>query len=230
MLHFLRSPARNFCVRFGLISPRFDDLLRIAHGVVHVGANTGQEREFYQKQNLKVVWIEPIDSVFEALVRNIEAFPKQTAFKALLTSQVGEQVTLNIANNGGASSSLYDLARHKEIWPDVDYCGQVQVSSRTLDDLVDSRDIDASGCDLLVMDVQGAELLVLKGAETFIENLKFIRLEAADFEAYKGAPLRAEIADFLAERGFQEVAARAFESQEGVGACYDITFRKRIFG
>ena len=223
-----RRLARDLVVRLGMISPRLDDLLRMSNGIVHVGANTGQERELYDRYELKVVWIEPIDDVFDELTQNIAIFPKQSAFKALLTSQVGENVTLNIANNGGASSSLFDLARHKEIWPDVHYVHQINVSSRTLDDLIASGDIDVTGCDFLVMDVQGAELMVLKGSEKFLRALRFIRLEAADFEAYQGAPLRKDIQEFLEDKGFREVAAEAFKSKDGVGTCYDVTFRRNF--
>src|SRR5215472_4628952 len=40
-----------------------DSFLRGVSGVIHVGANTGQERELYEKFGLHVVWIEPIPEV-----------------------------------------------------------------------------------------------------------------------------------------------------------------------
>ena len=58
-------------------------------GVVHVGANTGQERLIYDKEGLNVLWIEPIPSVFDTLVANIRALPKQRAVCALVTDQIG---------------------------------------------------------------------------------------------------------------------------------------------
>ena len=40
-------------------SPR-DAYLKRVTGVIHVGANAGQERELYASFHLDVVWIEPI--------------------------------------------------------------------------------------------------------------------------------------------------------------------------
>ena len=37
-----------------------DRFLKEVSGVVHVGANTGQERGIYDKLSLDVIWIEPI--------------------------------------------------------------------------------------------------------------------------------------------------------------------------
>ena len=44
-----------------------DDFLRSCSGVIHVGANSGQERELYAQHGLNVVWIEPIPEVYTAL-------------------------------------------------------------------------------------------------------------------------------------------------------------------
>src|SRR5665213_2643311 len=66
-----------------------DDLFFLAKvpGVIHVGANTGQERDLYQSHGVGVVWVEPIPNVFDQLVKNIAAYPAQRAFKALLTDK-----------------------------------------------------------------------------------------------------------------------------------------------
>ena len=47
-----------------------DRFLKKVKGVIHVGANTGQEMELYAKYKLPVVWIEPIPEVFETLKQN----------------------------------------------------------------------------------------------------------------------------------------------------------------
>jgi len=36
-----------------------DGFLQKVSGVVHIGANTGQERELYKKYGLRVIWVEP---------------------------------------------------------------------------------------------------------------------------------------------------------------------------
>lgn len=49
-----------------------DRFLKKVKGIIHVGANTGQEMELYAKYKLPVVWIEPIPEVFETLQNNLK--------------------------------------------------------------------------------------------------------------------------------------------------------------
>ena len=66
-----------------------DRFLRNSRGVIHVGANSGQERDHYEKAKLEVVWIEPVPAVFAALVSNIRNHPRQKALNALATDTDG---------------------------------------------------------------------------------------------------------------------------------------------
>src|SRR5512142_1548427 len=52
-----------------------DAFLRRVRGVVHVGANTGQERDTYEKFGLDVLWIEPIPDVFQQLKTYLDGYP-----------------------------------------------------------------------------------------------------------------------------------------------------------
>jgi hypothetical protein len=56
-------------------------------GVIHVGANSGQERDTYLRHGLSVVWIEAIAEVFEELLVNIKNHANQRAFCALLSDR-----------------------------------------------------------------------------------------------------------------------------------------------
>ena len=57
----------------------------------------------------------------------------------------------------------------------------------------------------LVMDTQGSELLVLRGADPRLPSFAFIKTEVADFEAYSGCCQLAEVTAFLSARGFRGV-------------------------
>ena len=48
-----------------------DSFLWDCDGVVHIGANTGQERDMYHRLGLRVLWVEPIPSVFAQLRENL---------------------------------------------------------------------------------------------------------------------------------------------------------------
>src|SRR5262249_28499326 len=134
-----------------------DQFLQFCSSLVHVGANSGQERALYHHYGLKVFWIEPIPEVYEQLVRNIQPYSNQTAIRALLTDRAGDIVQLNIANNSGLSSSIFDLKLHKDVWPEIDFIDYVKMASETLDGLVE-RGVIPPLHDALVVDTQGSEL------------------------------------------------------------------------
>lgn len=57
-----------------------DTFLTDASGVIHIGANSGQERDIYARQGLDVVWVEPIPEVFAELKQNITPLKRQRPF------------------------------------------------------------------------------------------------------------------------------------------------------
>src|SRR5271170_285163 len=160
-----KSQLRKFIVASQRqLSPSSDRFLKACSRVIHVGANVGQERGIYDKYGLSVVWVEPIPAIYAELIRNIQPYPKQTAVQAILTDKVGDRVNFNIASNSGESSSIFDLALHTDIWPEVNYVAKIELQTNTLDHLIIERGLDGP-VDALILDTQGSELLVLKGAE-----------------------------------------------------------------
>lgn len=210
-----------------LVSPgRRNNGLSQCRGVIHVGANSGQERKVYARLGLDVLWIEPIPGVFAELVANIARFPRQKAIQALVTDKDGEPIVLNIASNGGASSSILDLGQHEDVWPDVTYVGRIECTSKTLVTALAEAGVDLARYDGLVMDTQGSELLVLKGAEPLLSGFKYIKTEAADFEMYKGCVRFGELEAYLAARGFSIVRKEPFAQRTAGGSVYDVLFER----
>jgi FkbM family methyltransferase len=85
-----------------------------------------------------------------------------------------------------------------------------EVKTARLDDVVD-REID-----YLKIDVQGAELGVLRGASRVLESVLMIRTEVEFVEYYKGQPLFAEVDTHLRACGFwfhtfAKVGSRTFK-------------------
>ncbi len=54
--------------------------LNYAKGVIHVGANWGQEKDIYSYFNLNVISVEPIPEIFNKLKENIHRYPNQQAY------------------------------------------------------------------------------------------------------------------------------------------------------
>jgi len=202
--------------------------LRRVHGVIHVGANTGQERHLYEKHGLRVLWIEPIPEIFEKLKANLAAFPPQRALQGLVTDQDGADYSFHVSNNDGLSSSLLDFNQHKDIWPDVTFEKTITLRSHTLSSLLEQERIDPADYDALVMDTQGSELLVLQGAAPLLKHFTYIKTEVPDFEAYAGCCRVADIAQFLERHGFKELSRFPFALHPHGGRYYDVVYQRQL--
>lgn len=200
--------------------------LEHASGVIHVGASIGQERQLYEGLELPVVWIEPIPFVYEILCEQLAGCANQRALPYLITDVDRKQYRFGIANNCCQSSSIYDLKGHKKLWADIGFVAAVDLESRTLASVIEQHGLDLSIYDTLVCDVQGAELLVLKGAGDYLSRFKWIMTEAADFEAYHDGCQLADIEEYLLPRGFERERIVELIAKESVGTYWDVVYRK----
>ena len=205
-----------------------DQFLSEAKGVIHVGANVGQERDTYSKHNLNVLWVEPNPSVFERLQSNVASFNKQKAVQALVTDTDGKRFEFHISSNRGLSSSILPLKDHKEIWPEVDYDSSIALTSTTLTTLLRENSIEVSNFDCLVMDTQGSEMLVLQGAIQILHHFKYIKTEVANFESYAGCCQLGDVQEFMGNNGFEESLSQIFARKEGIGSYFDVVFKRKV--
>jgi FkbM family methyltransferase len=202
-----------------------DRFLKKVSGIIHVGANTGQEINLYAQYGLSVVWIEPIPDIFEKLQANLAGFPKQKAIKGLVTDREDTEYHFHLANNNGASSSILEFNLHKDIWPDVSFERSIDLFSKTLPTLLKDHNVAPEDYDMLAIDTQGSELLVLKGAIPILQNFIYIKTEVPDFEAYKGCCQLKDLEMFLGSRGYKEISRHQFASHPGGGNYYDIVYK-----
>lgn len=203
-----------------------DRFLRKVSGVIHVGANVGQERGLYDRFGLRVLWIEPIPEIFETLKGNLSDFPNQRAIQCLVTDRDNEEYQFHVASNRGASSSILDFKAHTEIWPEVTFTNTITLRSTTLASLLERERIPLSDYQALVMDTQGSELLVLQGSVPLLHGFKFIKTEVPDFESYAGCCQLTEISNFMGEHGFKEYARHQLASRPRGGNYYDVIYQR----
>ena len=204
-----------------------DAFLREARGVIHVGAHSGQERELYAQHDLDVLWIEAMPDVYARLCANLADYPRQRAVQALVTDADDREYTFHVSSNDGGSSSILDLDLHRELWPEVTYVDSLQLRGVSFATLVEREAVPVAAYDALVLDTQGSELLVLRGAGDLLGGFAYIKVEAADFEAYRGGCQLADIERFMKDHGFRRHCRAAFAHQPGVGSCYDVVYRRR---
>lgn len=178
-------------------------------GIIHVGANRGGESAHYAAIGAApVLYVEAIPEVCDDLERNVSRFPGHHALQAVCGSETGLPVTFNVASNPLATASSYlpigdIMARHR---PDIHYVRSFTAETITLADLLARHGFQASQFNLLVLDVQGAELDVLKGATRVISNCEFIVSEVSDYELYKGGCTLTDVSAYLDDLGFTPVA------------------------
>jgi FkbM family methyltransferase len=172
-------------------------------GSFHIGAHECEEIDFYNKLGLKpedVVWIDANASkVNEATKRGIP-----NVYNAVITDKDDEEIIFNVSNNV-QSSSVLEFGTHSQEHPCVVYVDKINLKSITVDTFFDRNNIDASKYNFWNFDIQGAELMALKGATQYIKYAKAIYLEVNEKELYKNCGLITEIDTFLLKHNFKRV-------------------------
>jgi hypothetical protein len=182
-------------------------------GIFHVGAHECEELLFYNSFGVKnedIVWIDAVESkVTDATNRGIV-----NVYNALITDKDDEDVEFNISNNI-QSSSILEFGTHSEEHPWVVYTDKVIKKSITVDTFFEKNDLDASKYNFWNFDIQGAELIALKGATKSLQYAKALYLEVNEKELYKGCALIDEIDEFLSKHNFKRVLTKI--TQHGWG-------------
>lgn len=196
--------------------------------IVHVGADTGQESFFYELLSAeKVYWIEPDPRSFAKLERRLHRHSKsnQIAVNALLSSVSNQELELNLFTISGANS-VYELKEIRKDKKKSKPTGKtMKFFTKTLSQVIKENKIDLLSYQksLLVIDVQGHELHVLRGLlDQHLKQFNFVMCEVSKIEIYKGSALYDEVKKYLHERGF-------FEVFEGDRRAYDdVIFKNEL--
>ena len=183
----------------------FEKHLQVCKGAIHVGANVGEEREWYQKHGFnKVLWFEPNKELYPILEHNIALYPEHTAFNFGIHDTIKSGV-LHISNNAGQSSSLLEFGTHAINHPDVKFIRDESIPLRRLDWFFEATGKRVADYNFLNVDVQGVELNVLKSFGDLITNMDYIYAEVNEEQVYKGCACICDIDEYLHIYGFSRV-------------------------
>ena len=178
-------------------------LLKNSNGVLHIGGHFGQEATEYASKNKRVIWIEAHPDHYQVLNATIEKYPNQVAVNALL-GESSKKTEFFVASNEGASSSIFDLSiEHGFEKGRLEMTSTVELDMKRMDEILTPDMV--SHLTHWVVDVQGAELSVLKGAGELINFAKSMEVEVSTREVYQGGVLFEELNAFLGLQGFRPV-------------------------
>jgi len=173
-------------------------------GAFHVGAHDCEELHFYNNlgvSNDDIIWIDAINTkVIQAKARGI-----LNVYNAVITDKDDDNIVFNVSNNV-QSSSVLDFGTHSIEHPEVVYVEKLQLKSITIDSFLTRNNIDGSKYNFWNFDIQGAELMALKGAIKHIQYAKVIYLEVNEKELYKNCGLIQDIDFFLLQYNFSQIS------------------------
>jgi Methyltransferase FkbM domain len=221
--------------RFMIITSQLIALGHRPRGIVHVGAHAGEEMSDYLALRPQlIVWIEADPTTFKLLERGVAVHNRLIKRRALLNRfrnffgkltvapESVRQVCLNalvgesdgtvfpfhrFSNRGDSSSIFAATPLLQKTWPHVVETGEVlSLVSRRLDSLLFAVGVAPGDIDVLVFDIQGAELMALKGAGPFLKAARFVEVEVSQEPIYDGAPLAPNLDSFLNGCGFERLS------------------------
>jgi FkbM family methyltransferase len=178
-------------------------------GIIHVGAHECEERSAYAScfnlQDSDVIWIEAQP---DKIVMMQNAIPTIRIYQACISNEDGNTVSFMITNNG-QSSSMLNFKTHAQEHPWVVESQRISLTTSKLDTFYDTHLAhEGKKYNFLNLDIQGAELMALKGAVKVLTQVDYIYAEVNTAELYENCGLINEIDDFLSQHGFKRVMTK----------------------
>ena len=181
----------------------WEEVRRIAppiRGVIHIGAYHAEERPLYLSAGIKnIVWVEADPRLAEWLEEHCD----EPVFNYAICDEDHNQRDFHIASNDGVSSSLLWPKEHLFKHPGIGFGETITVPTITLDTLIAEQGIDIRAFNFINLDIQGAELLALRGMTETLPYLDAIYTEINFIEMYSGCGLVDELDGFLADYKFE---------------------------
>lgn len=172
-------------------------------GVLHLGAHLAEEAATYNELHMHDVWwVEANPGVLAMIERNIWQYPTQKLIHGLIYDIPFVEHSFNITNYDGMSSSILEFGTHPEFSPDTVFVDTIKMKTTTVDTIVADHKIKAN---FLNMDLQGAELLALRGARHFLPGVDYVMTEVNKKEVYKDCARISDIDTELARHGLARV-------------------------
>lgn len=175
-------------------------------GVIHVGAHQALELDEYLSMGFtRILYIEANPSLIPDLLTKAMPYGDRVKIVHAAATDSDGLVHLRVTSMD-QSSSILPLAKHKEIYPSIREVSQVEVRGRRLDTLLAEEGLRPEDFNFLNLDIQGAELMALRGAPRLLAGIEAVNTEVNLQELYQGAGLLGDLEQFMAKLGFGRAA------------------------
>jgi len=174
-------------------------------GVVHVGADVGQEVPQYLDYGFtNILLIEANPERCAILRAKFRDDPRIKIFNYAICDREGV-IDLHIHTSRSGSTepaSILPMKRFKEIVKTLHTPETIGVPAMTLDGLFEKYALALGDYNFLNVDIQGAELLAFRGAQKVTGHVDVIISEVNVIEMYEDGALENDVVRLLDERGF----------------------------
>lgn len=198
-----------------MIADKIEPFLKSLKGAIHVGANIGEERDWYAKMGFSnVLWFEPNMDLFSELQKNIKPFPGQEAFNIGIHDTL-TSAKLHVANNNGQSSSILPFGTHRYNHPTVLHIKDIDIQLTRLDSFFEKTGKKVEDYNFLNIDVEGVELNVLKSLGDKLALMDYLYIEIHTWEVYVGNSLLVDVEKYLSEYKFIRAKVKMTKANYG---------------
>ncbi len=166
----------------------------------HIGRDTVKMAKLWPTAIIHA--FEPVHKLFEDLINNTHGYANIRCHNIALSDQTGTELLYVSSGASTAVSSLYKPHEYAQRRPNVLFTPE-EVATITLDQWTQEHYI--SIVDFMWLDMQGAELKVLKAAPVILKTVRVILLEVSLTERFKDNPLYDEVKTWIESQGFEVV-------------------------
>jgi len=185
------------------------------NGILHIGAHHAEEANSYVAHGVnKVIWVEADLTTFDELNKIISKYPSHKSYCFAASDVDGKEVDFHIASNG-ESSSLLEMGKHTTHHPHITIIDKKKVKTKRIDTFFEEESFSPVDYNFLNLDIQGAELLALKGMGETLEQIDYIYTEVNSAEIYKGCAQIEELDEYLSKFNFERVETKMTQYEWG---------------
>ena len=204
LTRLVQTPRYREALRRGVAATVEHDAVPFQHEfatVIDVGAGRGQFALFASQRfpTARMICFEPLPTSRKKLEEVVDASTRVRIYELAASSDSGT-AKLHVAGDDDSSSLRPMTERQIEAFPRSRRAGSISVETGRLADIIPKAQLVAPT--LLKIDVQGAELEALRGAEALLPEIAEVFVECSFTQLYEGQALAHQVICYLVEHGF----------------------------